>query len=297
MSRRLKYTLLAALAGACALTVALLLTRQQQRQGPAGAGCLAQKLPGETRELCFSSRPVRIFTPTAGVARPEFTRQGYKKPILLVGEPENRLREFADAVERSPRAKFTTVDDDVSIHFPSMDRRRGGRIINLGAGLAPTLHYFTGLVGPNGRYLMVDVDPRIIDFLEYRVSREDEHHRDRERVVLIQNRMDDPCLPRGWADLVFLRNIHYWVTRLPDDAGPRELRRFWSAVAGAVAPGGRLVVVENHSFRDGLTLKSQLKLIGSMGLLQVALGSSSRQGNWVAVFQSKSAEASDDVSQ
>lgn len=276
MKRRWKYLLLAALAGAGVLVAALLLWPRSR--------CLALKLPGESGELCFSSRPIRMLTPGPGVARPEFTRRGYEKPILLVGEPESRLREFADAVERSPRAQHTVVDDDVSAHFPAMDQRRGGRIIDLGAGLAPTLHYFTGLVGPNGRYLMVDVDPRIIDFLEYRVSREDEHHRDRQRVVLVQNRMDDPCLPRRWADLVFLRNIHYWVTRLPDGAGPRELHKFWTAVTEAVAPGGRLVVVENHSFRDGLTLKSQLKLLGETGLRQVALDDSS-QGNWVAVFE------------
>jgi len=269
---------LAALGGACVLALGL------WRPWSPAPRCLALLVPGEAQASCFSSRPVRMLSPGAGIARPEFTKHGYPKPILLVGEPEDRLRRAADAVERSPRTIPTVVDESVSVHFPAMDPQRGARIINLGAGLGPTLHYFTGLVGPGGRYVMVDVDPRIIDFLEYRVSREDEHHHDRARVVLVQNRMDDPCLPRRYADLVFLRNMHYWVTRLPDGAGPQELRRFWAAVTDAVAPGGRLVVVENYAFRDGLTLKSQLKVIGSTGLGRVVLEDPGR-GNWIAVFE------------
>ena len=283
MSKKKTYIAQAALGGACVLALVLGLWRPWRPWSPAGR-CLALQVPGEKQTSCFSARPVRIFTPAAGVARPEFTKQGYKKPILLVGEPEDRLRRAADAVQRSPRAQTTVVDESVSVHFPALDPNRGARIINLGAGLGPTLHYFTGLAGPGGRYIMVDVDPRIIDFLEYRVSREDQHHRDRARVVLLQNRMDDPCLPRRYADLVFLRNMHYWVTRLPDGVGRKELRRFWAGVTGAVAPGGRLVVIENYAFRDGLTLKSLLKVIGSTGLSEVALEDPGR-GNWVAVFE------------
>ncbi len=295
MTSRKKYLLLA-VAGACALlAAALALTRDRWLPGaekPAVTrgpdGCLLLEVPGEPDKHCFSARPVRMLAPKPGVKRPEFTKQGYEKPILLVGEPENRMREFADAIERSPKAEHTVVDEMVSIHFPTMNKERGGRVIDLGAGLAPTLHFFTDLVGPNGRYLMVDVDPRIIDFLEYRVSREDEHHKDRQRVVLVQNTMDDPCLPRRWADLVFLRNIHYWVTRLPDKAGKKaslkELRRFWASVAGAVAKDGRLVVVENYAFRDGLTLESQLQLIASRGLRRV-LVDTKKKVNWVAVFE------------
>ena len=117
------------------------------------------------------------------------------------------------------------------------------------------MHAFAAMAGPEGRYVAVEVDPRNIDFLEYRIAVEDPTFHDRKRIVLIEDQWLNPCLPEGFADLVFVEDMHWLIVSAPptrDDGKPMEpdealqtVRSFWAHVRSGMVPGGRLIIHES----------------------------------------------------
>ena len=104
-----------------------------------------------------------------------------------------------------------------------------GAVADIGAGTG----YFSLPLAqrlPDARVLAVDIQPEMLRILEGRAQRQS-----LSNVELIQGRVDDPGLPAGTVDLVFIVDAYHEFSH------PREM--MLGIVAG-LAPGGRVVLVE-----------------------------------------------------
>ncbi len=106
----------------------------------------------------------------------------------------------------------------------------GDRIADIGAGGGYFTFPFADAVGPTGRVYAVDVDDILIAYLDERVREER-----RENVVVVRGAYDDPILPDGEIDLVFLANTYHHIEDRP---------AYFRRVQTDLAPGGRVALVE-----------------------------------------------------
>lgn len=106
----------------------------------------------------------------------------------------------------------------------------GDRVADLGAGKG----YFTLLladaVGTAGRVYAVDVDDEPVAALEASVA-----SRGYDNVEVIRGEIDDPGLPDGKMDVVFLCDVYHHI----DDRV-----RYFSNLRRDLAPGARFAIVE-----------------------------------------------------
>lgn len=106
------------------------------------------------------------------------------------------------------------------------------RVLDAGCGPGLATERLRGRVGGGGRVVAVDASPRWIEHVEGRIAREGWSNVE-ARCVGLEELGDEGCF-----DAVFMR----WVLSFP-----REPERVLAALARALRPGGRIVVVDyNH---------------------------------------------------
>jgi ubiquinone/menaquinone biosynthesis C-methylase UbiE len=142
------------------------------------------------------------------------------------GNPED-LAHYLERLESPERAAWQQPDRVVA----ALRLRPGAAVADVGAGPGYFTLRLARAVGPAGRVYGIDVEPRMTALLE-----------ERARAAGLGNVVpvlapDGDGLPPEPVDLVLLVNAFH---HLPDGAG--ALRR----LAGALAPGGRIALVEFH---------------------------------------------------
>jgi tRNA A58 N-methylase Trm61 len=111
--------------------------------------------------------------------------------------------------------------------------REGDTVFELG----PAMGYFTldlaRLVGPGGRVICSEVQPRMLETLEYRLSQANL----RETVDTRLGRPDDPCIDdlTGALDFAFLHHVIHEVT---------DPAQIIGRVSAALAPRGKVYLAE-----------------------------------------------------
>lgn len=142
------------------------------------------------------------------------------------GNPED-MGAYLERLESPERAAWQKPDEVVA----ALGLEAGDVACDVGAGPGYFALRLARAVGPTGRVYGVDVDPRMTRLLAERAAAAGLHH-----VTPVLAPQGDG-LPPEPCDLVLLVNSFH---HLPD--GPGYLTR----LAGALAPGGRLVLVEFH---------------------------------------------------
>lgn len=119
---------------------------------------------------------------------------------------------------------------------------RGSRIADIGAGGGYFTDRLSLAVGIEGRVYAVDIDERsLLSLHEWRELE------DRENVELILGEVDDPRLPYRSLDGALIVNAYHEMTEYP---------AMLAGISRALAPGGRLVIVDNPP-PDSLTTREE----------------------------------------
>ncbi|MBT8491888.1 MAG: methyltransferase domain-containing protein [Deltaproteobacteria bacterium] len=108
----------------------------------------------------------------------------------------------------------------------------GMRVADIGAGTGLFEGLFDRAVGDDGVVYAIDISPRFLDHLRKRKRRDGW-----KRVQVIKGSAASPNLAKSSVDLVFICDTYHHFTDVPEILA--DIKR-------ALAPGGRLVIVDFH---------------------------------------------------
>jgi predicted methyltransferase len=103
-------------------------------------------------------------------------------------------------------------------------------VVDLGSGDGYFLCRLAHAVGPRGRVVATELGKRRLDRLEQRVAREQ-----LANVEVVAAPVDDVGVPAGSADRILLVNVWHHL---------RKRERYAARIARALAPGGKVIVVD-----------------------------------------------------
>jgi ubiquinone/menaquinone biosynthesis C-methylase UbiE len=146
---------------------------------------------------------------------------------------------FLDAGERDVWQKPDQV-------IAALQLPPGAVVADVGAGTGYFTERFSRVVGPTGRVYATDVQDEMLEALERRVA-----ERGLANVVIVRAGFDDPALPAGCCDLVFLANVYKEIER----------RVEWAQrLLPALRPGGRVAIVEYRPDAPGIGPPEDVRL-------------------------------------
>jgi predicted methyltransferase len=108
--------------------------------------------------------------------------------------------------------------------------RPGQTVADLGAGTGYFSRYLADAVGPDGTVLAIEVEPTLVAHLRERAERER-----RATVVPVLASFDNPRLPAGGVDLIFIADTYHHLDRR---------QRYLPQLRRALRPGGRVAIVD-----------------------------------------------------
>ncbi len=152
--------------------------------------------------------------------------------IPLQIEAQDRIERAIQRYESPRRARWQKPDDVVR----ALQLRPGMVVVDIGAGTGYFTRRFARVVGPEGRAIGLDIEPRMVAYM-----REDAHRRGLTNYEARLVRADDPGLPDAFADVIFLCNTYHHI---------QNRVRYFRNIRHALKPGGRLVIVDFYRDRN-----------------------------------------------
>jgi ubiquinone/menaquinone biosynthesis C-methylase UbiE len=115
---------------------------------------------------------------------------------------------------------------------------KGKRVADVGAGDGYFTFLLADAVGPAGRVYAVEVDSYVAESLEQRAE-----GRGAANVDVVLGELDDPRLPDGGVDVVFLCNTYHHIERRTD---------YFARLRADLRPGGQVAVIDMRSDLTGI---------------------------------------------
>ena len=143
------------------------------------------------------------------------------------------------------RAERVTEEDPDALHR-ELALRPGQVACDIGAGNGYHAIRMARAVAPGGKVLAVDVQPQMLELLRDRIAAEGVSN-----VEPILGRDDDPALPAGACDLQLLVDVYHEL------ADPEAML---AGLRKALAPGGRIALVEFRGEDDDVPIKAEHKM-------------------------------------
>lgn len=112
----------------------------------------------------------------------------------------------------------------------TLSLKPGDHVADLGAGGGYFTFRLADAVGPTGKVYAVDVDKGNLDYITQRARERGYTH-----VEPILAEYDDPLLPEGGVDLIFICNTYHHLKDRAD---------YFASAARYLRPGGRVVIVD-----------------------------------------------------
>lgn len=138
----------------------------------------------------------------------------------------------ADWLERPEREREELPQEVLDV----MGLEDGDMVADLGAGSGYYTRRMAPLVGPTGRVYAVDIQPEMLEILRDNI--EDEGI---TNVVTVLGEADDPRLPEGEIDWIFLADVYH------EFSDPETML---ARMRDALGPGGRVALLE-YRVEDG----------------------------------------------
>ncbi len=173
---------------------------------------------------------VCVFSGALGCQTAGVRRQGHGDlegaPHASHDRPHRDINAYMAAMESPQRAAWQKPDQVLA----ALKLRPGERVADVGAGPG----YFTlpiaEAVGKTGKVWAVDIEPKMLDRCRERANAEGI-----DNIQYILAREDDPLLPDGGVDTIFIVDTYHHFGERP--AYVARLRR-------ALADGGRIVIID-----------------------------------------------------
>ncbi len=142
----------------------------------------------------------------------------------------------------------------------AFDLEAGSQVADIGAGDGYFTFPLAGAVGGGGRVYAVEIEEHLVDAIERQV-----HLRDVANVDAVLGELDDPRLPDGGIDLVFLCNTYHHI---------ENRTAYFARLRGDLRPSGRVAIVEMRADLTGIAglfsheghSTSRVDLLGEMEL-------------------------------
>jgi ubiquinone/menaquinone biosynthesis C-methylase UbiE len=112
----------------------------------------------------------------------------------------------------------------------SLDIQPGDRVADIGAGDGYFTFRLADAAGPGGKVYAVEVDKESIETLRVKTKQ-----RGYSNVEVILGELDDPLLPDGEIDLVFLCNAYHHI---------EERRAYFQRLRKDLTPQGRVAIID-----------------------------------------------------
>ena len=160
---------------------------------------------------------------------------------------------------------YTEIPTRATWQLPSrvvaaLDLEAGDRVADIGAGDGYFTFPLAEAVGGSGLVYAVEIEEHLVDAIERRVNQEDVGN-----VDAVLGELDDPRLPDGGIDLVFLCNTFHHI---------ENRTAYFSRLRADLRPGGRVAIVDMRADLKGIAglfsheghSTSRLDLLGEMEL-------------------------------
>jgi ubiquinone/menaquinone biosynthesis C-methylase UbiE len=111
-----------------------------------------------------------------------------------------------------------------------LEIKSGQHVADLGAGGGYFTFRLSQAVGPTGKVYAVDVDQGMVEYLKQRAL--DERH---PNVIVVRGDYDDPRLPKGGVDLVFICNTYHHI---------ENRTTYFTQAKRYLRAGGRVAIID-----------------------------------------------------
>ncbi|HEY7642176.1 MAG TPA: class I SAM-dependent methyltransferase [Steroidobacteraceae bacterium] len=145
-------------------------------------------------------------------------------------------------LERSERE----TEEQPQLVIDALAIKPGQTVADLGAGSGYYSFRIAPLVGPQGKVLAIDIEPRMLEVIAERARREHITN-----VVTVRSSAQDPNLAPGGVDLLFMVDVYHEL------AYPYEML---TKVRAALKPGGRVALIEYRAEDPEVLIKPLHKM-------------------------------------
>jgi len=213
---------------------------------------------------------------------------------------------------------YNQVDTDTfnyaqpSFEFEEFQDLANKTVADVGAGTGKNLLYWQYRIGMGGKIILTDVCPNVCRFMAYLAGKDSKFKKIKRNITIIQNRMNNACLPANSIDLILCESLHLWITsglwqrypELPNEFDyPTFLKNayiFHRSLYQALKPGGRLVITDfvqakNRLCKNGnnmiyITSEEAIKNIERAGFKKVKYIYRQHPELWGVVFEKRKKE-------
>lgn len=137
-------------------------------------------------------------------------------------------------------------EEKPSVVIDALQIKPGDTVADLGAGSGYYSFRLAPVVGPTGKVLAIDIEPRMLEVIRGRATRQEIGN-----VETVRSTASDPNLPPASVDLVLMVDVYHEL------AFPYEMMQ---AVVTALKPGGRVALVEYRKEDPNVPIKEVHKM-------------------------------------
>jgi precorrin-6B methylase 2 len=138
------------------------------------------------------------------------------------------------------------TEEQPQLVIDALEIKRGQTIADLGAGSGYYSFRIAPLVGPTGKVLAIDIEPRMLEAIAERARREHIGN-----ITTIHGSAQDPNLAPRSVDLVFMVDVYHELEY------PYEMM---TKVRAALKPGGRVALIEYRAEDPEVLIKPLHKM-------------------------------------
>jgi ubiquinone/menaquinone biosynthesis C-methylase UbiE len=137
-------------------------------------------------------------------------------------------------------------EERCSLMLTSLGVKPGMTVCDMGCGNGFYSVQLAKLVGPKGKIYAVDIQPKMLEFLNERAAKAKV-----KNIVPVQGELWDPKLPQGEIDLILLVDVYHEFSH------PEHML---AAMREALAPDGKAVLVEYRAEDRNVPIKPEHKM-------------------------------------